>query len=107
MLYEGVAEQSTGRSLGIAPGHCNGTCLTISASRRRDLMRGGRATLALAPNCVPPWRYVAAIAAGSLPQTNCVLRLPKFDGAPWPVSAPAPLSLSACPAAWRHPLPSA
>ena len=44
MLYEGVAEQSTGRSLGIAPGHCNGTCLTISASRRRDLM-----------GAEPPW----------------------------------------------------
>jgi hypothetical protein len=30
------AEQSTQRSLGIAPGHCNGTCLPLSGVRRSE-----------------------------------------------------------------------
>ena len=49
MLSEGVAEQSSERGLGIAPGHCRATCLTISASRRRDLV--GACRLARSEPC--------------------------------------------------------
>jgi hypothetical protein len=37
------SEQSTGRSLGIAPGHCSGTCLTIGDGTSWELSRVGPA----------------------------------------------------------------
>ena len=58
---------------GLLPATATEPASPISASRRRDAYGGEPSrTLGPAPNCVPPWRYVAAIAAGSLPQTNCV-----------------------------------
>ena len=65
-----MAEKSTKLNLGIAPGHCNGTCFTIAASRRPDLVEAEPPWPA--PNRLPPLRYATAAAAGSLPQTNSV-----------------------------------
>ena len=71
MLSEGAGGAIYPAWYGIAPGHCSGTCLTVSASRRRDLVGAG--PFGPAPNsCRPPCPYAATAAAGSLPQRNSV-----------------------------------
>ena len=52
MLHEGAGGAISPACYGIAPGHCSGTCLTVSASRRRDLLGAEPSGSAL--NWLPP-----------------------------------------------------